>query len=204
MHHFRPRPSANGTTSRSRCSASEIIPLAQPALLRGAVRDWPAVRAGRESPAAMANYLRGFDNGAPSTRCIGDPAIGGHFFYNDDLSGHNFERRHAAACRVARMRCSRRCSMTRAARVVRRRDPDPGKPARLHAREFAAAARSCDRAARVARQPRDGADALRRLVQHRLRRGRQPPLHAVSARAAASISTSVRSSSRSPASRSAW
>ena len=27
-------------------------------------RDWPAVRAGRESPLAMANYLRGFDTGA--------------------------------------------------------------------------------------------------------------------------------------------
>ena len=71
----------------------QIMPLAQPALLRGLVDAWPAVRAGRESPAAVANYLRGFDNSGPVNTMHGDPAIGGHFFYNSDLTGHNFERR---------------------------------------------------------------------------------------------------------------
>lgn len=71
----------------------EILPAAEPAVLRGAIRDWPAVRAGSESPAAMANYLRAFDRGATAEAMIGDPAIGGRFFYNDQMTGLNFERR---------------------------------------------------------------------------------------------------------------
>jgi hypothetical protein len=71
----------------------EIQPSHQPAVIRGAVRDWPAVRAGLESPRALANYLRGFDTGASAETMFADPAIDGRFFYNDDLSGYNFERR---------------------------------------------------------------------------------------------------------------
>ena len=62
-------------------------------VLRGLVADWPAVRAGRESPQAIANYLRGFDTGASADTMFGDPAIGGRFFYNEELTGHNFQRR---------------------------------------------------------------------------------------------------------------
>lgn len=71
----------------------EILPAQQPVILRGAVAAWPAVRAGRESPHAMANYLRALDNGTPTDTMIGPPSIGGRFFYNDDISGLNFERR---------------------------------------------------------------------------------------------------------------
>jgi hypothetical protein len=71
----------------------EIVPAQEPVLLRGAVADWPAVRAGREAPQAVANYLRALDNGTPADTMIGPPSIGGHFFYNDDLTGYNFERR---------------------------------------------------------------------------------------------------------------
>jgi cupin-like protein len=72
---------------------NEILPAQKPALLRGAVRDWPAVRAGLVSPLAMANYLRAFDTGASAETMYADPAIDGQFFYNDELTGHNFERR---------------------------------------------------------------------------------------------------------------
>jgi hypothetical protein len=71
----------------------EILPAAEPAVLRGAIRDWPAVRAGIESPAAIAAYLRGFDRGATADAMIGDPSIRGRFFYNDAMTGLNFERR---------------------------------------------------------------------------------------------------------------
>ena len=70
---------------------SEILPAQQPALIRGAVRDWPAVRAAT-SPQALADYLRGFDTGSSAETMHGDPSIGGRFFYNEDLSGLNFER----------------------------------------------------------------------------------------------------------------
>jgi hypothetical protein len=56
------------------------------------VAHWPAVAAGRGSPHAMANYLRGFDSGEPAETMLGDPSIEGRFFYNDDLTGFNFQR----------------------------------------------------------------------------------------------------------------
>ncbi|MDF3021105.1 MAG: cupin [Steroidobacteraceae bacterium] len=71
----------------------EIMPAGQPAVLRGAVAHWPSVRAGRESPQAMAKYLLDFDARAATEIMLGDPAIGGRFFYNDDLTGVNFQRR---------------------------------------------------------------------------------------------------------------
>jgi hypothetical protein len=69
----------------------EILPAGQPALMRGLVGQWPAVRAGRSSPAAMADYLRGFSTGADVKLMTGDPSIGGRFFYNADLTGVNFK-----------------------------------------------------------------------------------------------------------------
>jgi Cupin-like domain len=71
----------------------EILPSGQPALLRGHVAHWPAVRAGRDSPVAMANYLRSLDRGANANLMTADPSIGGRFFYNDDLTGLNFQNR---------------------------------------------------------------------------------------------------------------
>jgi hypothetical protein len=41
----------------------------------------------------MAQYLLGFDAQASADTMFGDPSIGGHFFYNDDLTGLNFQRR---------------------------------------------------------------------------------------------------------------
>jgi hypothetical protein len=69
----------------------EILPAGQPAVLRGLVDQWPAVQAGRASPAAMVDYLRGFSTGANVNVMVADPAIGGRFFYNADLTGLNFE-----------------------------------------------------------------------------------------------------------------
>ena len=68
----------------------EILAAHQPALMRDAMRDWPAVRAGKESPHALANYLRGFDTGASADTMTADPAIDGYFFYDADMTGHNF------------------------------------------------------------------------------------------------------------------
>jgi hypothetical protein len=69
----------------------EIVPGGAPAVLRGLVGQWPAVAAGRSSPAAMTNYLAAFSTGAPVHLMVGDPSIGGRFFYNSALTGVNFE-----------------------------------------------------------------------------------------------------------------
>src|SRR6187402_2528086 len=73
----------------------EIMPAGEPVVLRGLVNDWPAVRAGRESPRSLADYLRSFDRGKPVAVLEGPPSIHGHFFYRDDMRGLNFERRPA-------------------------------------------------------------------------------------------------------------
>jgi len=71
----------------------QIIPSERPAILRGLVKDWPAVSAGRASDEAMADYLLALDAGRPVTVLHGGPEIDGRFFYTDDLTALNFRRR---------------------------------------------------------------------------------------------------------------
>jgi hypothetical protein len=68
----------------------EIMPLGQPAVLRGAVADWPAVQAESIGP-----YLRGFDLSANCEVLIGAPSAGGRFFYGDHFGVMNFQKRAA-------------------------------------------------------------------------------------------------------------
>lgn len=73
----------------------EILPAAQPVVMRGLVGDWPVVKAGRTSPAAICDYLRRFDGGQQIKTVSGPPRIDGRFFYNDDLTGFNFQQQPA-------------------------------------------------------------------------------------------------------------
>ena len=43
----------------------QIFPQAQPAIMRGLARDWPAVREGAKSPQAFCDYVKRFDRGRP-------------------------------------------------------------------------------------------------------------------------------------------
>lgn len=70
----------------------EILPAARPTILRGLVRHWPVVAAGRASPAALVEYVKRFDRSVPVGAMMGPPGIAGRFHYNDDLSGFNFRR----------------------------------------------------------------------------------------------------------------
>ncbi|MDB5735037.1 MAG: cupin [Alphaproteobacteria bacterium] len=83
---------------------SEIVPRDRPAVMRGLVGHWPAVREGHVSPAALCNYIAGFDTGQPVQTAIGPPAIQGRLFYRPDMRGFNFERRvetfQASAARI--------------------------------------------------------------------------------------------------------
>ncbi|MHA6720651.1 cupin-like domain-containing protein [Sphingomonas sp. RS6] len=67
-----------------------------PVILRGVAADWPLVRAGRESAAAAMAVIRRFDAGKPVVTFIGEPAIGGRFFYDEHVTGLNFEGRRMA------------------------------------------------------------------------------------------------------------
>ncbi len=73
----------------------QIAPLRRPAVLRGFASDWPAVRAARESPAGLRDYLRGFDAGKTVPMFFGPSSIKGNFWYRDDLRGLNYQNRMA-------------------------------------------------------------------------------------------------------------
>lgn len=78
----------------------EIMPAAQPAVLRGVAADWPAVRAAA-TPEGIAAYLKAQDTGAQFHMLVGPPEIKGRFFYTEDMSGLNFERLPATVTRIA-------------------------------------------------------------------------------------------------------
>jgi hypothetical protein len=69
----------------------ELLSAQKPAILKGVAADWPLVREGARSAADAIAYLTSFDGGRPVVGYTGSPEIGGRFFYNDDLTGLNFE-----------------------------------------------------------------------------------------------------------------
>ena len=70
-----------------------VLPSAEPVVIRGLVRDWPAVKAAEQGPGQAAEYLSTFDKGQPVETIFGDPKIEGKFFYSDDVRQLNFVRR---------------------------------------------------------------------------------------------------------------
>jgi hypothetical protein len=82
-----------------------IKPRGRPAVLRGLVRDWPATRAGRESPQALSAYLKVFYAGLPVPVFEAPPSIRGRFFYNDSLDAFNFESKRALLSEVLDKLC---------------------------------------------------------------------------------------------------
>lgn len=70
----------------------EVLQSTRPVLLRGLVADWPIVRAARTSTAALDQYIRRFYRGATVGLLFAPPEADGRVFYNEDMSGFNFER----------------------------------------------------------------------------------------------------------------
>ena len=67
-----------------------LLASTEPVVVRGLVAAWPMVAAARTSHAAAEAYLRRFYRDATVNAMHGAPAIGGRFFYNDDVSGFNY------------------------------------------------------------------------------------------------------------------
>jgi len=76
---------------RAAALAAALAQGTQPVLLRGLVAHWPLVQAGLESAAAASDCLRRHYRDATVDAWLGAPQIRGRFFYNDDLSGFNFQ-----------------------------------------------------------------------------------------------------------------
>ena len=69
----------------------EVLKSAEPVLLKNLVADWPIVKEGKESVAAAANYFREMYEGATVCSFYGLPDTKGRVFYNDDMSGFNYQ-----------------------------------------------------------------------------------------------------------------
>ena len=70
----------------------EIFDRHRPAVLRGLVKDWPAVQAALAAPANLGRYLAAFDNGNPVDAILMPPEAGGRIAYNEAMDGFNFVR----------------------------------------------------------------------------------------------------------------
>ena len=79
----------------------DVLEDKRPAVLRGLVGDWPAVKQGQDSPAALVRYLKGFDSGKSVDALLTAPEIDGQIFYNDAMTGFNFLRNRLPLAAVA-------------------------------------------------------------------------------------------------------
>ncbi|WP_416879372.1 cupin-like domain-containing protein [Litorimonas sp.] len=70
-----------------------IRPAGKPVILRGLVKDWPAVQSGQKSPDEIGNYLKQMDNQKPAMTFVAPPEVKGRYFYAPDMRGFNFEKR---------------------------------------------------------------------------------------------------------------
>lgn len=79
---------------------SEVAGSYRPAILRGFVQHWPAVRAARQSPEALCQYLLGLANDVEVDAVMTPPAERGRLFYKPDMEGFNFVRNKVPVARV--------------------------------------------------------------------------------------------------------
>ncbi len=74
---------------------AEVMARCEPAVLRGAARDWPML-SGATTPSAALDgvvaQLRRFDIGKLAEVFVGQPEIGARYNYDATLAGFNFER----------------------------------------------------------------------------------------------------------------
>ena len=175
-------------------------------MLRGLVADWPLVRAARNrAQAAIDLPARLLPRRAPVVAMLGAP---GH--RRALLLQRRSERlQFQAACGCSSTRVLDETARDSRRRRRRRRSTSAPPPSTPACRAFAPRTTSTSAARQRAgqhldRQPHAHRRAPRPARQPRLRGRRASPLHAVSARAARRTSTSGRSTSRRPGSRSAW
>ena len=77
---------------RADLSGHPLLDSTQPLVLRGLVRDWPAVSLDDEALLALLTDLA---SGQALTFYAAAPEADGRFFYDEDLRGFNFQRRSA-------------------------------------------------------------------------------------------------------------
>ena len=72
---------------------SDVVSKAQPAILRGLIRDWPSTRAGDSGHLGVIGYLKQHSSDESVTTSIAPPSAAGRLFYDNTGSAMNFLRR---------------------------------------------------------------------------------------------------------------
>lgn len=70
----------------------DIVTRYEPVVMKGLVRDWPAVQHALKAPESVCGYLSAFDNGSAVDVIRTPPSARGRIFYNENLNGFNFSR----------------------------------------------------------------------------------------------------------------
>jgi hypothetical protein len=70
-----------------------IVLAAEPLILRGLIEHWPALAAGRHSPATLNHYFKSMDQGIPGTVMEAPPSAHGRFGYTSDIREFTFSTR---------------------------------------------------------------------------------------------------------------
>jgi hypothetical protein len=78
----------------------EISRRYEPAVLRGVVPDWPAVRHAKASAGALCDYLASLDRGGTVDVLRTPPSAKGRIFYNETLTGFNYTRERSTITQV--------------------------------------------------------------------------------------------------------
>ena len=79
----------------------DVLPDKRPAVLRGLVREWRAVRESLESAASLVRYIKQLDSGAPVDALMTPPEIDGQIGYNPTMDGFNFHRNRLPLSEIA-------------------------------------------------------------------------------------------------------
>jgi hypothetical protein len=70
-----------------------VVRAAQPLILRGLIEHWPALAAGRGSPATLNHYLKSMDRGIPVPVMEAPASTHGRFGYTSDIREFTFSTR---------------------------------------------------------------------------------------------------------------
>lgn len=87
-----PQPIPEWRGADERTIRAEVFMRYRPAVLRGLVTEWPAVKAALASPADLARYLTALDSGKPVDAILMPPPARGRIAYDDAMDGFNFIR----------------------------------------------------------------------------------------------------------------
>lgn len=86
-------PQVETATVATAHDLASVVAAARPILLKGFVRDWPAVAKARQGPPSLNAYVKAMDRGMPGPVMEAPAASGGRFGYAGDVREFTFTKR---------------------------------------------------------------------------------------------------------------